>query len=101
MGKRRFFAWLSTLIVPLAVISLIDHWPAPPRSPSIGGGGYDLQGLVVTIVTLGFIGTWTLLALIIACFQKDEARQRQGFGLAVIGGFVFVGAMMLYGDNLS
>ncbi len=98
---RGFLVWLSTLVVPLAVLSLIVHWPEAPRPPSIGGGGYDLENLVVTILTLVFIGTWTLLTLVIACFHKDEARQRHGFALSAIGGVFFIGVLMLYGGNLS
>lgn len=101
MTKRRFTVWLSTLVVPLGLLLLWHYWPEMPRSPSIGGGGYDLGDLVFTVLALGFSGAWAFLALMIACFQQNEAKQRHGLALATIGGVLFGGALLLYGHNLS
>ena len=101
MTKQRFTAWLSTLVVPLGLLSLWHYWPEAPRSPSIGGGGYDLADLVFTVLALGFSGIWALLALMIACFQDNKARRRDGLALAGFGGVLFCGTLLLYGHKLS
>jgi hypothetical protein len=87
-----------------AVVVGVLVWSLSPRHsgyPSIGGGGYDLSGLVYTLVLLAFTGLWTLATLLTGLSHSNAGTRRRAFTLAAIGLITFSLSFMIWGKNLS
>ncbi|MDR6874361.1 CHASE2 domain-containing sensor protein [Bosea sp. BE125] len=100
MKDRGIYVWIAVFAVVVGVLV----WSLSPRHseyPSIGGGGYDLSGLVYTLALLAFTGLWTLATLLIGLNHRAAGTRRRAFILAVIGLVTFSLSILVWGQNLS
>ncbi|HWD14058.1 hypothetical protein P8H26_15460 [Pseudochrobactrum sp. sp1633] len=95
-----FFLLLALLLLVTAFFNVLLN-PAPPRYPSIGGGGYDLSGFVYTLSLLLFTCAWSVIMLIAGLCFKNPVIARRLFILAIIGALTFIVTLVLYHGNLQ
>ena len=74
---------LSFLIVPFAILSLILHEGG--ASGGIGGGGYDLSGLVYGLLLFATVLVWLIWMLICYSISKTSIERKLHLILLMTG----------------
>lgn len=87
-----FIIKLLCLVVPLTILTLILH--SGGSSGGVGGGGYDLSGLVYGSLLFAVITIW-FLWMLIGYFNTKSADQNQQLVLLIIGLAAFVTAWFI------
>ena len=82
-GTNKFILKATFLIVPFATLSLILHDGS--SSGSIGGGGYDLSGLVYGSLLFAIIFVWLVWMLISYSVSKTLADKKIHQKLLIMG----------------
>lgn len=99
--KYRTFLVLLVIFIVVVGSLLLGLNPTPPKTPSIGGGGYDLSKPLYTLLLLLFTGLWTLILLIITLRVKDRTAKRRALLLTILGAVTALASIILYSGNLS
>lgn len=98
MSSKAFFAWILVLGAPTALLfGLLGDFGAA-SSPGIGGGGYDLSGLVHAVLLVALTGMWTVAALAVALMRRHATRW--DLGLVALGAASLLAALLLHGHHL-
>ncbi|RZM29527.1 MAG: hypothetical protein EOO88_04515 [Pedobacter sp.] len=93
MSSKKFFLKLSFLIIPFAILSLILH--DGRSSGGVGGGGYDLSGLVYGLLLFTAIIIWLLWMLISYIISKTKIDKKMHMRLIIIGLIALVAAWFI------
>ncbi|RCH54067.1 hypothetical protein DJ568_14375 [Mucilaginibacter hurinus] len=92
----KFILNLSFLVIPFAVLCVVLH--EDDINGSIGGGSYDLSGLVYGLLLFAFIIIW-LIWILICYFNSKSAVNRKLYGaLLVIGLLTLIAAWFVTPD---
>jgi hypothetical protein len=79
----KFILKLSFLVVPFLILSLVLH--DGPSGASVGGGGYDLSGLVYGSMLFAVIMVWLMWMLISYSRSKTAIDKKLHLRLLMIG----------------
>ena len=82
-STSKFILKLSFLVVPFIIFSLVLYDGG--SGGSIGGGGYDLSGLVYGSMLFAVIIIWLIWMLIGYSLSKTAIDKKQHLRLLVIG----------------
>jgi len=93
MNRTKFFLKLSFLLVPFAILSLILHDGG--AGDGIGGGGYDLSGLVYGSLLFALVIIWLIWMLISYSFGKTPEDKKLHLGLLLAGLLALVAAWFI------
>ena len=93
MGNTKFLFKLSFLLIPFAILSLILHDGG--KSGGVGGGGYDLSGLVYGSLLFAVIIIWFIWMLISYSINKIAAAKKFYVRLLIIGLLALVAAWFI------
>lgn len=91
------FALLALGLAVSVFVSLLTDFRSV-RPPSIGGGGYSLDGFVYTGLLLLFTGILALFCAALA--SRERASMNRAFTVAAIALGSFVISAWVYGGNL-
>ncbi|HKG07950.1 MAG TPA: hypothetical protein VKB19_15900 [Pedobacter sp.] len=89
-NTSKFILKLSFLAVPYGILTLILHDGG--SGGSIGGGGYDLSGLVYGLMLFAVVIIWLLWMLISYLISKTDADKKLHLKLLLIGLIALVAA---------
>jgi len=87
-----FIIKLLCLLVPFTILTLVLH--SGGSSGGVGGGGYDLSGLVYGGLLFAVVIIW-FLWMLIGYFNAKDAIQNQQLLLLIIGVAAFVAAWFI------
>lgn len=93
------FALLALGLAVSVFVSLLTDFRSV-RPPSIGGGGYSLDGFVYTGLLLLFTGILALGSFCAALASRERASMNRAFTVAAIALGSFVISAWVYGENL-
>ncbi|RZJ62234.1 MAG: hypothetical protein EOO45_22665 [Flavobacterium sp.] len=82
-NTKVFLIKLLFLAIPFAIITFILHDGTP--SGGVGGGGYDLSGLVYGSLLFLIIVLWLLWMIISYSLSKDIQKKKVHSRLLIIG----------------
>ena len=82
-GTGKFILKLSFLVIPFSILSLILHDAS--SGGSIGGGGYDLSGLVYGLMLFAVIIVWLLWMLVSYSLSKTALDKKLHLKLLLLG----------------
>ena len=91
--RNQFILKLSFLIIPFAILSLILHDGS--TSGGVGGGGYDLSGLVYGSALFGVIIFWMIWMIIAYFMSKTSTGKKLHLRLIMIGITALVAAWFI------
>ena len=89
----KFILKLSFLIVPFTILSLILHDGG--TSGGVGGGGYDLSGLVYGSLLFAVIIIWLIWMLISYSISKTAAVKKLHLRLLITGLVALIAAWFI------
>lgn len=81
---------LSFLLIPFGILTAVLH--DGQSSGGVGGGGYDLSGLVYGMAMFACIIVWMIWMLISYSISKTEIDQKWQLRLLAIGAIALVAA---------
>ena len=93
MNSSKFILKLSFLAIPFAILSLILHDGS--TSGGVGGGGYDLSGLVYGSLLFTVIVIWLIWMLISYSISKTAADKTLQLRLLIIGLIALIAAWFI------
>ncbi|TCD01396.1 hypothetical protein [Pedobacter psychroterrae] len=93
MNSTKFILKLSFLIVPFVILSLILHDGG--TSGGVGGGGYDLSGLVYGSLLFALIIIWLIWMLISYSISKTAADKKLHLRLLITGLVALIAAWFI------
>jgi Kef-type K+ transport system membrane component KefB len=79
----KFILKLSFLIIPFSILNLILH--ASGASGGVGGGGYDLSGLVYGSLLYTVIIIWLIWMLISYLLSNTKSDRSSNLQLLLLG----------------
>lgn len=82
-GTGKFILKLSFLVIPFSILSLVLHEGS--SGDSIGGGSYDLSGLVYGLMLFAVIIVWLLWMLVSYSLSKTASDKKLHLKLLLIG----------------
>jgi hypothetical protein len=92
-STSKFILKLSFLVVPFTILSLILHDGG--SGGGIGGGGYDLSGLVYGMLLFAVVIIWLLWMGISYAVSKTFAGKKMHIKLLIIGLIVLIAAWFI------
>ncbi|TKC06094.1 hypothetical protein [Pedobacter frigoris] len=93
MNSTKFILKLFFLIVPFIILSLVLHDGG--SGGSIGGGGYDLSGLVYGLLLFAVVIIWLIWMLISYSISKNATDKKLHLKLLLIGLTALVAAWFI------
>lgn len=90
---RKFILKLSFLVIPFIILTLVLH--DGQSGGTIGGGGYDLSGLVYGLMLFAIIGVWLIWMLIAYFISKTTTGKKLNLQLLLIGLVALVAAWFI------
>ena len=92
-STTKFILKLSSLIVPFVILSLILHDGG--TSGGVGGGGYDLSGLVYGSLLFAIIIVWQVWMLIGYAISKTPIDKKLHMRLLITGIIALIAAWLI------
>lgn len=92
-GTGKFILKLSFLVIPFSILSLVLHDGS--SGGSIGGGGYDLSGLVYGLMLFAVIIVWLLWMLVSYSLSKTALDKKLHLKLLLIGLIALIAAWFI------
>jgi len=89
-STNKFILKISFLVVPFIIFSLVLHDGG--SGGSIGGGGYDLSGLVYGSMLFAVIIIWLIWMMISYSLSKTAIDKKLHFRLLIIGLIALIAA---------
>lgn len=89
----KFILKLSFLVIPFSILSLVLHDGS--SGGSIGGGGYDLSGLVYGLMLFAVIIVWLLWMLVSYSLSKTASDKKLHLKLLLIGLIALIAAWFI------
>jgi len=91
--SRKFILKLSFLVIPFVILSLVLHDGS--SGGSIGGGGYDLSGLVYGSMLFAAIIMWMIWMLISYSISTTAMGKKLHLRLLLIGVIALIAAWFI------
>ena len=92
-NSNKYILKLSFLIIPFAILSLILHDGG--SSGGVGGGGYDLSGLVYGLLLFIVITIWLVWMLISYLIAQTTESKKLHLRLLLIGLIAVIAAWFI------
>ena len=92
-SRSQFILKISFLIIPFAILSLILHDGG--TSGGVGGGGYDLSGLVYGSALFAVIILWMIWMIIAFLISKTQTSKTLHLRLIIIGVIALISAWFI------
>lgn len=89
----KFILKLSFLVIPFSILSLVLHDGS--SGGSIGGGGYDLSGLVYGLMLFAVIIVWLLWMLVSYSLSKTASDKKLHLKLLLTGLIALIAAWFI------
>jgi len=93
ISNKKIIGKLAFLVIPFSIFTLILHDGG--SGGHIGGGGYDLSGLVYGLALFACIGVWMIWMLICLLIKKTKSDRKIYLKLFLIGILALIAAYFI------